>query len=68
MKTLRILSYNILKGGVGRETPLAAVISACEPDVVILQEAYRPAVVEQLADDVRIRITGRPRKGTRWRS
>ena len=49
MKTLRILSYNILKGGVGRETALAAVISSCEPDVVILQEAYRPAVVRQLA-------------------
>ena len=49
MKTLRILSYNILKGGVGREAALADVISSCEPDVVILQEAYRPAVVEQLA-------------------
>ena len=49
MKTLRILSYNILKGGVGREAPLAAVISSCEPDIVILQEAYRPSVVQQLA-------------------
>ncbi len=50
MKTLRILSYNILKGGVGRETPLAAVISSCEADVVILQEAYSPSVVRQLAE------------------
>jgi endonuclease/exonuclease/phosphatase family metal-dependent hydrolase len=49
VKTLRILSYNILKGGVGREAALAAVISSCEPDIVILQEAYRPAVVQQLA-------------------
>lgn len=49
MKTLRILSYNILKGGVGRETPLAAVISSCEADVVIMQEAYRPSVVQHLA-------------------
>ena len=49
MKTLRLLSYNILKGGVGRETALASVISACEPDIVIFQEAYRPAVIEQLA-------------------
>ena len=49
MKTLRILSYNILKGGVGRETPIATVISSCAPDVVILQEAYSPSVVEHLA-------------------
>ena len=49
MKTLRILSYNILKGGVGREAPLGAVISSCEADIVILQEAYRPSVVKQLA-------------------
>ena len=49
MKTLRILSYNILKGGVGREAPLAAVISSCKPDIVVLQEAYNSAVVRQLA-------------------
>ena len=49
MKTLRLLSYNILKGGVGRETPLTAVISSSEADVVILQEAYSPSVVQQLA-------------------
>jgi endonuclease/exonuclease/phosphatase family metal-dependent hydrolase len=49
VKPLRLLSYNILKGGVGRETPLAAVISSSEADVVILQEAYRPSVVQQLA-------------------
>jgi len=47
--TLRILSYNILRGGVGRESALGAVIGACAPDIVILQEAYRPSVVEQLA-------------------
>jgi endonuclease/exonuclease/phosphatase family metal-dependent hydrolase len=50
VKTLRILSYNILKGGVGREAAIAAVISSREPDVVILQEAYRPSVVKQLAE------------------
>ena len=49
MKTLRILSYNILKGGVGREEALAVVISSCEADVVILQEAYCPSVVQRLA-------------------
>ena len=47
---LRILSYNILKGGVGREGPLGDVIKACDPDIVIFQEAYRPAVIQQLAE------------------
>jgi exodeoxyribonuclease III len=47
--TLRILSYNILKGGVGRESLIGGVISAQQPDIVVLQEAYRPEVVQQLA-------------------
>ena len=47
--TVRILSYNILKGGVGRESALTDVISTVSPDIVVFQEAYRPAVVEQLA-------------------
>jgi exodeoxyribonuclease-3 len=46
---MRLLTYNIRYGGVGREDPLAAVIEACAPDVVVLQEATRPDVVERLA-------------------
>ncbi len=46
---LRLLSYNIRYGGAGRETALAAVINGAAPDLVILQEATRPAVVERLA-------------------
>jgi exodeoxyribonuclease-3 len=46
---LRILSYNIRKGGKGRERELAGVITACSPDVVVLQEATDPAVVAQIA-------------------
>jgi endonuclease/exonuclease/phosphatase family metal-dependent hydrolase len=49
METLRILSYNILRGGVGREQHLAAVINEQTPDIVVLQEATRPEVVERLA-------------------
>ena len=49
MTRLRTLSYNILKGGSGRESLLAAIISSQEPDLVVLQEAYRPEVVRQLA-------------------
>ena len=47
--TLRLLSYNIKKGGAGREERLAGVIAACRPDVVVLQEARTPAVVERVA-------------------
>jgi len=46
---LRLLSYNIRKGGKGRERELAAVITACSPDVVVLQEATDPAVVAEIA-------------------
>src|SRR5687767_7120589 len=57
---MRILSYNIQHGGAGRERRLAAVIAAVEPDVVVLQEATRPLVVEQLA-----RATGMHQWGAR---
>jgi exodeoxyribonuclease III len=45
----RLLTYNIRFGGEGRIEPLARVISACAPDLVLLQEATRPHVIEQLA-------------------
>jgi endonuclease/exonuclease/phosphatase family metal-dependent hydrolase len=47
--TLRLLTYNIRYGGVGREAPLAAVIRGCNPDLVVLQEATRPEVVDHVA-------------------
>lgn len=46
---MKLLTYNIRYGGVGRVGPLASVIRTCTPDVVVLQEATRPDVVEQLA-------------------
>jgi endonuclease/exonuclease/phosphatase family metal-dependent hydrolase len=46
---VRLLSYNIRYGGSGREELIAAVIRACEPDVVVLQEATKPDVVERVA-------------------
>jgi exodeoxyribonuclease-3 len=49
--TFRLLTYNIQRGGRGRESALAGVIRACAPDVVVLQEARDPAVVERLARD-----------------
>ena len=61
MKTLRILSYNILRGGVGREQPLADVINDQAPDIVVLQEATRPDVVERLAQATDMIVSGATR-------
>ena len=47
---MKLLSYNIRFGGVGRVGPMASVIKACAPDLVLLQEATRPDVVAQLAE------------------
>ena len=46
---LRLLSYNIRYGGTGRETALGDVIRRVSPDLVVFQEATRPAVIERLA-------------------
>src|SRR5436305_622876 len=47
---LRVMSYNIRFGGAGREERIAAVIGRSEADLVILQEATDPKVVERLAE------------------
>jgi endonuclease/exonuclease/phosphatase family metal-dependent hydrolase len=46
---LRLLTYNIRYGGVGRDDQIASTIRASAPDIVLLQEATRPAVVERVA-------------------
>ena len=58
---MRLLSYNIREGGVGRAEQIAAVIKAASPDVVALQEARDPVVVERIA-----RLTGFRFYGSRW--
>ena len=47
----RVLTYNIRRGGRGREESLARVIRACEADIVVLQEASNADVVKRLAAD-----------------
>jgi endonuclease/exonuclease/phosphatase family metal-dependent hydrolase len=47
--SLRLLSYNIRLGGTNREKALAGVVNACDADLVVLQEAIHPEVVERLA-------------------
>jgi endonuclease/exonuclease/phosphatase family metal-dependent hydrolase len=48
---LRLLSYNIRYGGSGREAALAAVVNAVQPDLVVFQEATKPAVIERVAGE-----------------
>jgi exodeoxyribonuclease-3 len=55
---LRVLSYNVRYGGAGREPALAAAIRDARPDIAILQEATRPAVVERLAGETGLRHWG----------
>ena len=57
---LRLLSYNIRHGGAGREAALAAVIRNAAPDLVVFQEASKPAVIETLAAE-----TGMTQYGSR---
>jgi exodeoxyribonuclease-3 len=46
---IRLLSYNIRRGGAGREDALEAVVRPAAPDVVVFQEATVPAVIQNLA-------------------
>jgi endonuclease/exonuclease/phosphatase family metal-dependent hydrolase len=47
--SFRLLSYNIRRGGAGREDAIAEVIASCHADLVVLQEATEPAVVDRIA-------------------
>jgi exodeoxyribonuclease-3 len=49
--TFRLMSYNIKLGGKGRAEQIARVINACQPDLVLIQEATRPAIIAQIAAD-----------------
>ena len=58
---MRLLTYNIREGGVGRAEALAEVIDAAKPDIVALQEARDPSVVRQIAE-----IAGFPYSGSQF--
>ncbi len=46
---IKLLSYNIRFGGIGREEKLAEVIRTIAPDIVVFQEASSTKVIEHLA-------------------
>ena len=45
---IKILTYNVLDGGAGREALILEVLQHARPDVVILEEVYEQAFVEYL--------------------
>jgi exodeoxyribonuclease-3 len=55
MAAFSLATYNIRRGGSGREEALAAVIRASGADLIVLQEATSPPVVARLAE-----LTGMP--------
>lgn len=48
----RLLTYNILDGGVGREEYIRETLRATQPDVILLQEIGSAAFIERLAADL----------------
>ena len=46
---MRLVSYNILDGGVGRADPIAEILQAQQADIVALLEADELSVVERIA-------------------
>jgi endonuclease/exonuclease/phosphatase family metal-dependent hydrolase len=49
--TFNLLSYNVRFGGAGREQLLSRAVIEANPDLVILQEASDPRVVERVAEE-----------------
>ena len=47
-RVVRVVSYNILDGGLGRADPLAEVIEAQRADVVVLVEADEAEVIDRI--------------------
>ena len=50
--TFRLMTYNILDGGAGREAALTEVIRTAAPDVVVMPEVMQPTALERMASDL----------------
>jgi len=53
---LKLLTYNIRYGGVGRESLIGEVIRAAAPDIVFFQEATVPDIVTRIAQQTGMRF------------
>lgn len=45
---IKLLTYNVLDGGIGRESQITEVLKQAWPDVAILEEVYEARFVEEL--------------------
>ena len=54
--SLRIVSYNIRKGGRRRSRLISEVLRQLDPDLVVLQEATDPWVVSEVAREIRAHV------------
>ncbi|HEY5628954.1 MAG TPA: endonuclease/exonuclease/phosphatase family protein [Candidatus Limnocylindrales bacterium] len=54
--TLRLVSYNIRKGGRRRSRLISEVLRRLDPDLVVLQEAVDPWVVAEVAREIDARV------------
>src|SRR5215207_2106562 len=50
--SLRVMTYNILDGGVNRELHILEVIQKAQPDVVILQEVFTKEFLKPLSQSL----------------
>lgn len=52
---LRVMTYNILTGGTGRQRYIQDVIQAVDPDLVVLQEVTNQTILEWLGQSLQMR-------------
>jgi endonuclease/exonuclease/phosphatase family metal-dependent hydrolase len=52
---LKVLTYNVLDGGAGREALILQVLQQARPDIVILEEVYDAPFVEHLGQALAMR-------------
>lgn len=52
----RLVTYNVLDGGVGREEFISSALRAARPDVILLQEIGHADFVERLAAELRMQF------------
>lgn len=53
--TLKVMTYNILNGGEGREPLILDVIQSIQPDLLVLQEVYTPDFLQYLANELQMK-------------
>src|ERR1041385_3394022 len=51
---LRVMTYNILLGGIGREKYIQEVIQSENPDVVVLQEVTSVEILKSIAQSLQM--------------